>query len=216
MQTSSSAPHQRDAQYQHWNTVFANSQYFYGEEPGPVARRAVRYHRQARPQGGTAVDFGCGEGQDLAFLVEHGYAATGYELTAAGVEKTQKFLQQRNLTAQVKQADLRNHVWDAQFDVVLSINALQFLGEAAPQVLTRVFEAVAPAGVIGLSLFAREDESTLAVQNGIYYPTLREVMAQMQSTLGQWQMLEAAQLWQWNRTAQRAQMFVTLVAERVK
>jgi 2-polyprenyl-3-methyl-5-hydroxy-6-metoxy-1,4-benzoquinol methylase len=205
---------QHDAQYQHWNTIFANAEYFYGEEPGPVARRAVRYHRQKRSQGGTAVDFGCGEGQDLAFLAKRGYTASGYDFTQSGVEKTQKFLANRGLTATVKQADLRSHSWGEQFDVVLSINALQFLGDAAPEALKNVIASVAPGGVLGLSLFSREDQSILAVQNGIYYPTLRELMQQLEDATGDWQMLEAANLWQWNRSARRAQMFVTLVAER--
>src|SRR2546423_195422 len=61
------------SEFQRWSAVYAGDQYYYGSEPGPVARRAVRYHRQYRPRGGTALDAGCGEGQDLAFLAERGY-----------------------------------------------------------------------------------------------------------------------------------------------
>ena len=68
-------------EYQRWSAVFAGDDYYYGSEPGPVARRAVRYHRRYRPRGGTALDAGCGEGQDLAFLAEQGYVATGVEFT---------------------------------------------------------------------------------------------------------------------------------------
>jgi SAM-dependent methyltransferase len=210
------SPFANDAEYQRWNTIFANADYFYGEEPGPVARRAVRYHRPLCPRGGTAVDFGCGEGQDLAFLAECGYDATGYEFTASGVQKTRDLLEKRNLAAQAHQADLRAHNWAEQYNLVLSINALQFLGEAAPEALGHVIEAVAAGGVLGLSLFAREDETSSAVRNGIYFITLRELMSRVETSSGAWQMLETAQLWQWNRSSNRAQMFVTLVAQRIQ
>src|ERR1051326_205266 len=38
---------------QRWSAVFAGEEYYYGTEPGPVARRAVRYHRQYRARGGS-------------------------------------------------------------------------------------------------------------------------------------------------------------------
>src|SRR5438874_5570094 len=98
-----------DSEYQRWNAVFAGDEYYYGSEPGPVARRAVRYHRQYRSRGGTALDAGCGEGQDLAFLAERGYVATGVEFTDAGVGKAKRLLQARALEAEVIREDLRTY-----------------------------------------------------------------------------------------------------------
>ena len=84
-----------DAEYEHWNATFAGDDYFYGHEPGPVARRAVRYHSALKTDGGRALDVGCGEGQDVLFLAQSGYAVTGLELTQNGVEKTRRLLQSR-------------------------------------------------------------------------------------------------------------------------
>src|SRR5438128_10801499 len=95
------------SEYQRWSAVFAGDEYYYGSEPGPIARRAVRYHRQYRPRGGTALNAGCGEGQDLVFLAERGYVATGVELTETGVAKTERLLRSRGLEGEVVREDLR-------------------------------------------------------------------------------------------------------------
>src|SRR5688572_4573285 len=96
-----------DTQYQQWNTIFASEGYYYGSEPGPVARRAVRYHHPQFPTISTALDVGCGEGQDLAYLAAQGYEATGIEFTPHGVTKTQQLLSKRGLQGNVQQQDLR-------------------------------------------------------------------------------------------------------------
>ena len=75
------------SEFQRWSAIYAGEEYYYGSEPGPVARRAVRYHRQYRPRGGTALDAGCGEGQDLAFLAARGYVATGVEFTVVSLSE---------------------------------------------------------------------------------------------------------------------------------
>jgi SAM-dependent methyltransferase len=141
-----------------------------------VARRAVRYHRPLCPQGGAALDVGCGEGQDLAFLAECGYHATGLDFTEHGVGKALRLLDTRGLHAGVLRCDLRTHQLNHQYDLVLAVNSLQFMGEAAGACLDHVIAAVAPGGVLGLSLFAREpDEPEL--RNGIFFTTLPDLLA---------------------------------------
>src|SRR5438874_8799924 len=98
-----------DSEYQRWNAVFAGDEYYYGSEPGPVARRAVRYYRQYRPRGGTALDAGCGEGQDLAFLAECGYVATGVEFTPSGGAKAGRLLGSGGLEGEVTGEVLRSY-----------------------------------------------------------------------------------------------------------
>src|SRR3954453_11694065 len=97
-----------DGELERWSRVYAREHYHYGEEPGPVARRAVRYHRVFLPRGGTALDAGCGEGQDLVFLPERGYTATGIEFTAEGARKARAFLGYRGLPGELLEQDLRD------------------------------------------------------------------------------------------------------------
>lgn len=196
-----------------WSGVFAGDDYFYGHDAGPVARRAVRYAKPLLATGARALDAGCGEGQDLAFLAEQGYSATGIEWTPEGARKTRRLLQSRALRAEVVESDLRelNRLEAdeaARYDLVLAVNSLQFMGSDAPACLDTLMRVTSPGGVIGLSLFAREGDAP-PVAGTIFTVSLDELLARFAG----WQPLEAARLWQWN-AAGEPQAFVTLIARK--
>lgn len=196
-----------DSELARWSRIYAGEQYYYGSEPGPVARRAVRYHRAYLPQGGAALDAGCGEGQDLAFLAERGYRATGIEFTPAGAAKARHLVAGRGLNATVLEQDLRSLPSEGLFDLVIAVNSLQFMGTDAAACLDRLMERVAPGGVLGISLFGRTPEE--APHSGtLWFVTLEELLERFRN----WQPLEAARLWQWNVSTNQPQAFVTLVA----
>lgn len=204
-------PHQPvDQEQQRWSRIYAGEEYFYGEEPGPVARRAVRYHAPwLRPGSSTALDAGCGEGQDLVFLAERGYHATGLEFTTTGAEKSRQLVASRGFSATVLHQDLRNLAGapPATYDLVLAVNSVQFLGGDASGVLDELMRRTAPGGVMGLSLFAREG-CMPEVGGTVWFTTLEELVQRFQH----WQCLETAKLWQWDVRSNRPQGFVTLIA----
>lgn len=199
-----------DRELDRWTRAFEGAEFFYGDEPGPVARRAARYHRPwLKPGESTALDAGCGEGQDLGFLAQRGYVATGVEFTFPGVEKSRRFLAERGLSARVVHEDLRGFLSRpvGPFDLVLAVNSIQFLGEDASQTLDALAGRVAPGGVLGISLFGREEGQ--AVGGGtVWFTTLEEILERFQG----WQCMEAARLWQWDTRTNRPQPFVTLIA----
>lgn len=212
-----------DSQHQRWSSLFSGENFYYGFDPGPVARRAVRYHQPPRNRGldlmhadrPSALDIGCGEGQDLAFFAECGYRATGLDFTTEGIGKARQLLQSRGLEAETAVTDLRTWQPQEKYDLVVAVNSLQFLGEDARACLVRVASAVAPDGILGLSLFGREGV-TAEVEGDIYFTTLADVMQILNPNPRQpgWQMIETAQLWQWNQRTNEPQAFVTLVARR--
>lgn len=207
-----------NSQHARWSSIYAGPQYYYGFDAGPVARRALRYHRPligSTPVRPTALDVGCGEGQDVAFLCESGYEATGIDFVPAAIEKAKRLLEKRNFSATLRQTDLREWSWNEKFDLVLAVNSLQFLGEDAPAVLPRVLESTRAGGVLGLSLFACETGE--AVQGGTYFTSLENLLARFhhEGENREWQMLEASRLWQWNARANAPQPFVSLIAQRL-
>ncbi len=205
---SASLRFKMNPELERWTRNFAESEYFYGHDPGPVSRRAVRYHRPLvrKNQTANALDVGCGEGQDLLFLAQQDYDATGLDFTQTGIAKARAIVEDNGQRANLVQADILDWTSDAQFDLVLAVNCLQFLGSDAPRALNRVKELVKPGGVIGLSMFARDDAATPPVDETIYRWTLDE----LQLNFSGWQPLEAARLWQWN--GESPQPFVTLIA----
>lgn len=193
-----------------WSRIFADTDFFYGQDPGPVARRALRYHRPLlrNNQRARALDVGCGEGQDLLFLAQSDYSVTGVDFTETGLSKARRLLENNGCHADFVRANIADWETDAQFDLVLAVNCLQFLGSEAPRALRRVQNLVAPGGVIGLSMFAREDAATSPLDGTLYRWTLDELLANFED----WHPFEAARLWQWSGEA--AQPFVTLIAQR--
>ncbi|PQV63155.1 Methyltransferase domain-containing protein [Abditibacterium utsteinense] len=205
-ETPANSTKNHSGEFKRWSQLFASPDFYYGTAPGPVARRAVRYHRPLQTLGGTALDAGSGEGQDTRFLAECNYDVTAVEWTSEGVEKSRRLLSEKNLTADLVQADLR--FWNTQkrFDLVISINSLQFLGSDAPAALEKLKSVVAPGGVLGISVFGRENAGENPLDGEIYRWTLDEILANFSG----WQPFEAARLWQWG--ASGPQPFVTLIA----
>jgi SAM-dependent methyltransferase len=208
------------SQREKWSAIYRGPAFYYGSDAGPIARRAVRYHRPLR-QGGstpalpTALDVGCGEGQDLAFLCENHYRATGLDFVPSAVEKAKKLVARHNCEARLIQTDLRDWHWDEKFDLVLAANSLQFLGSDAPQILEKVIASVAAAGVLGVSVFGCENGER--VENGVYFSSLENLLSRFnhKGVNREWQMFEMTNLWQWNTAANAPQPFVTLIAQRL-
>lgn len=201
-----------DQELRRWSGIYGGSDYYYGADPGPIARRAVRYHSFF--PGAAALDLGCGEGQDLAYLAELGYAATGVELTPEGAVKARRLLAERGVEAVVAQTDVREFLsaspLPGPYHLVIAANSLQFLGADASECLDRLMDLVLPGGVLGLSLFGREPERP-EVSGTVYFTTLEDLLGRFQG----WQPLEAAKLWQWNVAANYPQPFITLIARKL-
>jgi SAM-dependent methyltransferase len=194
------------SQQQFWHQTFAGDSFYYGHDAGPVARRAVRYATSR----GEALDIGCGEGQDLAFLAQCGYSATGLDFTATGIEKTQRLLAAQHLNAHTVQADVSTFdfaPWRDRFALVLCVNVLQFVGGTAPRVLDDIAACVAPGGILGLSVFAPGELN--AGRDELWLCEERELVQQLAPHFA---MIETASLRQWKGDA--AQPFSTVIARR--
>lgn len=200
-----------ETEHERWSRIFSGSAFFYGQEPGSVARRAIKYARSLNPTGGSALDAGCGEGQDLLFLAQSGYDCLGLDFTGEGIAKARRLLNDHNQDARLEVADLTGWNTGERFDCVLCINALQFMGSQAPQVLKKLQTLVAPGGVLGFSAFARENRDESPLDGNLYRFHLDELLLNFAS----WQPFEAARLWQWGGNASLPQPFVTLVAGRI-
>lgn len=198
-----------ESEHAHWSRIFSGSSFYYGLEPGSIARRAVKYARSLHNSGGCALDAGCGEGQDLLLLAQSGYDALGLDFTREGIDKARTLLDQNKQSARLEVADLLNWQTDERFDLVLSINCLQFLGDEAPRELQKLQSLVAPGGVFGFSAFARENSGDEAQNDGVYRFHLDELLLNFSN----WQPFEAARLWQWG--ASGPQPFVTLIAGKL-
>ncbi len=69
---------------------------------------------------GTALDLGCGEGGDVLWLAEHGWDATGVDLSPTAVDRARAAARERGVTATFEATDLAHWDHEGTFDLVTS------------------------------------------------------------------------------------------------
>jgi SAM-dependent methyltransferase len=84
-----------------WDDRYANDEYFYGTAPNDFLR-----DNAARIPKGRVLCLADGEGRNGVWLAEQGYDVTSVDLSAVGLEKTQKLATSRNVRINTVQADL--------------------------------------------------------------------------------------------------------------
>ncbi len=120
-----------------WDERYAGSELVWTAEPN---RFVVEQVAGLTP--GTAVDLACGEGRNTVWLARQGWAATGVDFSAAGLEKARALAGDVPVTWE--QTDVLTWA-GSSYDLVL----LVYLHLPAPQrrsVLTAAARAVAPGG----------------------------------------------------------------------
>jgi tellurite methyltransferase len=154
-----------------WNGKFAQNpdEWFFGREPSEMARLTLNYWRTVHGDAtGTVLDHGCGEGRDSVFFAEKGFAVTAVDGAASAVEKLKRLSAEKGgHIAKVCNVDVRTFDSDVPFDIVLSHNCIQFLGDDCLPELRRLQRMTAPGGLTSVSAFTRESEA-LAGQADLY------------------------------------------------
>ncbi|MBS1809964.1 MAG: class I SAM-dependent methyltransferase [Acidobacteria bacterium] len=87
-----------------WDERYTSEEYFYGTEPNDFLRANA-----ARIPKGRVLCIADGEGRNGVWLAEQGYDVTSVDLSAVGLEKTQKLAASRNVSINTVQADLAEY-----------------------------------------------------------------------------------------------------------
>ena len=96
------------------------------------------------------LDLGCGPGRHVLSLSRQGFEMHGLDISAAGVERCQKALEQQQLVATVEVADMLSIPYpDAYFDWVLSVQVIYHTTAATlKQALQHVRAKLKPDGFL--------------------------------------------------------------------
>ncbi|WP_422115450.1 class I SAM-dependent methyltransferase [Brachybacterium sp. UNK5269] len=97
---------------------------------------------------GTAIDVGCGEGADVIWLAQQGWAVTGVDFSANGLARAAQHAEQAGVAARTswRRADARTLSVDPPGVDLVSTHYLHPAAGAMPEVLQRLAAAVAPGG----------------------------------------------------------------------
>ena len=168
-----------------WDAVYAASpEYFFGEEPSLPARSALRFFRMfgGDPAGALALDLGCGEGRDTAFLTGAGFQVVARDVAPSGLEKTRALLARRSVPAErvdLALGDVRDFDYPADaYDLTLAANVYQFLPpDEVPGHVRRLQIATKPGGLCVVSVFSPKMAEWGAQIGGFFAATPDELLA---------------------------------------
>jgi len=130
---------------------------YQGEFPdAPVDRDLVVLAAGLEP--GTALDLGCGAGQNSIWLAANGWRVHGVDIAGGAIERAESAATAAGVEATFERADLVSWRTSDRFDLVISTYATPPRGPGRVHALTVARDAVAPKGTL---LFA-EFEAALA------------------------------------------------------
>jgi Thioredoxin reductase len=98
---------------------------------------------------GTALDLGCGEGADAIWLAEHGWTATGIDISPTAIERAREAAHSAGISenrARFLAADLASLDEDARYDLVTASFLHSPVELARGQILRAAADRVAPGG----------------------------------------------------------------------
>ena len=204
-----------------WDAVYAASpEYFFGEEPSLVARSALRFFRVfgGSPHGALALDLGCGEGRDTAFLAEAGCQVVARDVAPAGLEKTRALLARRDVPADrvdLALGDVRAFDYPPNaYDIALAANVYQFLPpDEAPGHIARLQAATKPGGICGVGVFSSAMAGWAAKIGGFFAATADELLAYFPASAG-WLPLDLTEYRHYSRRDDAMGSWVFVVARK--
>lgn len=206
-----------------WDAVYAaSSEHFFGEEPSLIARSALRFFRAfgGGPQDALALDLGCGEGRDTAFLAEAGFRVVARDAAPAGLAKTRALLARRNVPTdrvELARGDVRDfdYVPDA-YDLALAANVYQFLPpDEAPGHIARLQAATKPGGLCAVGVFSPAMAGWGAKIGGFFAATADEMLAYFPPS-GGWKVLDLTEYRHYSRRDDALGSWVFVVARKEK
>jgi tellurite methyltransferase len=135
---------------------------FWGKEPSSLVRRVGEWLPSVR--GLRALDAGCGEGKNAAFLAERGAFVDAFDVSALAIAHGHaQFPSATNVRFAV--ADIRDvPLPSASYDIVVAYGVLHCLPseQAVGAVLTRLADATRPGGLHVVCVFNKRSQDLSA------------------------------------------------------
>jgi SAM-dependent methyltransferase len=137
---------------------------------------------------GTALDLGCGEGGDAAWLAEHGWHVTAVDIAQTALDRAIAFAQARNMADRIvfQRCDTTESFPDGVFDLI----SAQFLHSKVPmnraRLLRTAADAVAPGGTLLIVDHAAPPPWTSKLDHHHEFPSADQVIASLNLDESQW------------------------------
>ncbi len=137
-----------------YDEKYARATYYWGTKPSKMCDRVLDFIRPSPGFRPTLLDLGCGEGRNAVYFARLGFRVVGLDMSAQGLEKTQRLAEEHGVEVETVQADIVTWEPHDTYDVIFSTGTLQYL---PPRIRAARLEqykaATSPDGVHALSVF---------------------------------------------------------------
>lgn len=124
-----------------WDQRYSGPEHFFSFGPSRLLADSLERILWLVP-GRRALDLACGEGRNCIYLAEHGFEATGVDISPRGVERGRRRAAEVGVAVDFVEADLDYWRPEGVYDLILNFNFL--MRELIPSLV----EVLAPGGVL--------------------------------------------------------------------
>ena len=205
-----------------WEALYAGDLegYVFGEEPSQIARTALSFFRAfgGDPAQAVALDLGCGEGRDTAYLSAAGMHVVARDIAPTGMSKMTALLARRGISperidAQVQ--DVRAFAYPAAtYDIALAANVYQFLRpDEVPTHIRGLQASTKPGGICAVGVFSTSMRAWGADLEGLFSASPDELHGYFPASAG-WLLLDRTEYWTYRPQEEALAAFTFVVARK--
>ena len=123
-------------------------------EPNEQVKAAM----ETRAESGSALDLGCGSGNDAVYMAKQGWDVTGVDFMPQALEMTAEYAAENNVSVRTFEADVVEWDSDEQFDLVLDSGLMHNMDRAKiPKYKRRILDWLKPDGDFVLAHWESRD-----------------------------------------------------------
>ncbi len=124
--------------------------YYWGTKPSAICQQVLELLPPDRTV--SLLDIGCGEGRNAVYFAHCGYGVTAFDLSAAGVAKTDRLAATADVPISVFQADMNEFRLEKSFDILFSTGVFHIIPQKLRQEIFGHYKARTNSG--GLHCFS--------------------------------------------------------------
>ncbi|QXE85800.1 methyltransferase domain-containing protein [Geomonas nitrogeniifigens] len=124
-----------------WDQRYSGPEHFFSLAPSRLLADSLERILFLVP-GRRALDLACGEGRNSIYLAQHGFDATGVDISPRGLERARRRAAEVGVAAEFIEADLESWRPQGGYDLILNFNFLM------RDLIPSLVEVLVPGGVL--------------------------------------------------------------------
>ena len=134
---------------------YAAREYVWGTKQSAICARVLQLLPPERRL--SLLDIGCGEGRNAVYFASKGYRVTAFDLSAAGVAKTERLAKTAKAPITVFQANMNEYQLEQDFDILFSTGVFHLIPHGLRQeTFSHYKRRTNPGGLNVFSVFVRK------------------------------------------------------------